>query len=89
MKHLKQASPDQVKMFADCAKNIVEGNIRPSKSKLKKLKKLKNGIRLLAKRSIPLRRKKKILTQKGGIIGSILVPIISAVAGLAIDRLSK
>ena len=67
-------------MFADCARNLVEGNIRPPKAKMKKLKQMKNGIRLLARKSVPLKRKKKLLTQKGGAIGAILVPIISAIA---------
>ena len=86
LRALKKANPDQVKLFADCAKNIVEGNIRPSETRLRKLKKLKTGIRLLAQKSVPLKKKKKILIQKGGVIGSILVPIISAVAGLVMDK---
>jgi hypothetical protein len=86
LKTLKKANFDQVKIFADCAKNILEGNIKPTKAKLQQLKQMKTGIRLLARKSVPLKKKKKILTQKGGLIGSILVPIISAVAGLIMDK---
>jgi hypothetical protein len=86
LKTLKKANPDQVKLFADCAKNILEGNIRPPPTRLRKLKRLKGGVRLLALKCVPLKRKKRLLTQKGGILGSILVPIISTVAGLIMDK---
>ena len=56
---------------------------------MKKLKQLKYGIRLLAKKSVPLKKKKKLICQKGGLIGAILAPLISTVAGLAIDRLAS
>ena len=86
LKTVRKANTDQVKIFADCARNILEGNIRPPDNKLRQLKRLKNGIRLLARKSVPLKKKKKIITQKGGLIGSLLVPIISTIAGLVMDR---
>lgn len=86
VKKLKNANMDNIKLFADCAKNLVEGNISIPKSKMRKLKVMKEGIRLLARKSVPLKKKKRILVQRGGAIASLLIPIISTIAGLIAGR---
>ena len=84
LKALKEAKPDTVKLFSDCACNLLKGNLKVHKNKLAQLKKLKNGIRLLAKKSVSLKKKKRVLLQRGGAIASLLIPIITTIASLLI-----
>ena len=84
-KFLSNCSDDFIKNLCDCVVNVLKGNIKVSKYHHKKLSKKKAILRRLARKSISLKTKRKIFTQHGGFLGSLLVPIISAVGGLLTD----
>ena len=83
-KFIKTMNQDQIKMFGDLAANICFGNVKLSRSKLRKLREAKNKIRLLAAKWVPLRAKRRVL-QKGGALFSVLLPILASVASAAIS----
>ena len=70
-----------VDCFSECAKNVLKGNVPLKKAQLRKLRRERNNLRLLAVKKTPLAKKKKVL-QKGGFIGALLPPVLSLLAPL-------
>ena len=67
--------------FCECSKNILKGNVPLNRVQFQRLRRQKNNLRLLALKKTPLNKKRKIL-QKGGFLGALIVPALSALAGL-------
>jgi hypothetical protein len=67
--------------FSECAKNVLKGTVPLSAVQLRKLRRQKNNLRLLAVKRTSVKKRKKIL-QKGGFIGAILPPILGIIGGL-------
>ncbi|GFU69574.1 uncharacterized protein TNCV_1351331 [Trichonephila clavipes] len=81
---LKSATDDQIKTLCEICENLLSGNI-PTK-KIKKLCSYKIVIRLLAYRSVPISRKRKLFTtnrQVGGFLPLILPGVLSLLGGIA------
>jgi hypothetical protein len=70
-----------VDCFSECAKNVLKGTVPLTPAQLRKLRRQKNNLRLLAIKKTSVRKKKKIL-QKGGFIGAIIPPILGIIGGL-------
>jgi hypothetical protein len=70
-----------VDCFSECAKNVLKGTVPLTSAQLRKLRRQKNNLRLLAVKKTSVKKKKKIL-QKGGFIGAIIPPILSILGGL-------
>jgi len=69
----------------ECAKNIIKGNVSLTLDQLSRLRRQKNNIRALALKKTSTKKKKRIL-QKGGLLGSILPPIISVLGNLLLGN---
>ena len=67
--------------LCECAKNILRGNIKLSRSQLSKLKKHKSAIRNITLKKTPLYTKRKLL-QRGGFISALIGPAISLLTSL-------
>ena len=65
--------------------NILKGNIPLKKFRREKLRKYKEKIRQLAKKDLPLYKRKEITNQKGGFLSALLVPAIISL----IERIFK
>ncbi|GFX47852.1 uncharacterized protein TNCV_5002731 [Trichonephila clavipes] len=81
---LKSATDDRIKTLCEICDNLLSGNI-PTK-KIKKLCSYKRVIRLLANRSVPISRKRKLFTtnrQVGGFLPLILPGVLSLLGGIA------
>ena len=78
---LKQATKDELATLFEICLNILRGNIPLNSYMHKKLKKEQKTLRTLADKKISLKRKKKVVNQKGGFLG--------AVAGLALPLLAQ
>ncbi|GFV33559.1 uncharacterized protein TNCV_4566741 [Trichonephila clavipes] len=76
---LKSASDEQIKTLCEICQNLLSGNI--STNKIKKLSCYERVIRLLANRSIPISRKRKLFTI-GGFLPLVLPGVISLIGGL-------
>lgn len=67
--------------FCECSKNILKGNVPLTTAQLRKLRREKHNLRQLAVKKTSLKKKRKIL-QKGGFLGALLIPALSAISGL-------
>jgi hypothetical protein len=77
---LKSADDGMIKLLVECCHNTLKGGIKLSSLKIKKLKKYKKAIRVIAKPGKNLKKKKKDLIQTGSGFLSILLP--SVISGL-------
>lgn len=88
---LESAPKDSILCLCDCANNILRGNV-PLKLREKKcLSHHKSTLRALAsgKRSKDIKKKRKLLIQKGGFLPMLLAPILSVASGLLGNLLSR
>ncbi|GFV28686.1 uncharacterized protein TNCV_3986361 [Trichonephila clavipes] len=80
---LKSASNQQIKTLCEICQNLLSGNIPTNK--IRKSSCYKRLIRLLANRSIPISRKRKLFTtnkQVGGFLPLVLPGVLSLIGGL-------
>lgn len=82
---LKQATKEELTALFEICMNIRKNKINLSHNQLKKLKKHKALIRKLADKKVSLKRKKTLINQKGGAIGTV----IGAVSSLVLPLLAK
>jgi len=83
------ARPDHLKCIAECAHNIVRGNVRISKGQKKKLKKHAKFIRLIAQKRFSLPKKKRLLVQRGGFLPALIAPILGIAGNLLGELIGK
>lgn len=77
---LRTATNPQISALCEICLNILAGHLPLN---IKRLKKYKNTIRKLSKRSISVRKKKALLVnQSGGFLPALAPVILSALAGL-------
>jgi len=67
--------------ICECSKNLLKGNVPLTLLQKKKLSRHKHKLRELAKKSVAIKKKKKIL-QSGGFLGALLTPVLSLLGGL-------
>lgn len=84
---LKSASKEQISSLCEICLNIANGNVPVN---VKKLKKYKNTVRNLAKKSISLQAKRNMLiNQSGGFLPLLAPAILSALGGILGRVISK
>ena len=66
---LIQATHEELKGLCEICLNILKGNIPHSDNNFRKFKRDSNTIKVLANSKIPLRVKKRVVSQKGGFSG--------------------
>ena len=88
---LKKAIKDQklhknkefIGCISNCCSNVLRGNLNiTNPEQLKKLRSVKSQLRLVAKKSTPLRKKSAIILQSGGFFPALLGAVIPLVSGL-------
>ena len=67
--------------LCECAKNLLKGCVPLSSKQKKALSRRKLSLRNLAKKKVPLKKKRRII-QTGGFLGALLGPIISVLGSL-------
>ena len=78
---LIQATHEELKRLCEICLNILKGNIPLSDNNFRKLKRKSYTIKVLTNSKIPFRVKKRMVSHKGGFLGTM--------ASLAIPLLSK
>jgi hypothetical protein len=78
---LTSASDELIKVIAECAINILHGNLKLSIEEKNKLSKYKGKLRALVNPKIRLKSSRKLLIQRGGFILPLLTSILSYVIG--------
>lgn len=84
---LKTANNGQLESLCEICLNVLKGNIPVNKYKLKKYK---NTLRTLAKKSFSMQKKRKLLlNQSGGFLPVIAPAILSALGSILSSVISK
>jgi len=79
---VQNASGGVIRTIAQLGKNILNGNFKLSPRQKQRLRRHKNTLRALSLKRSSLKKKRKLLMQKGGaFLPLLLAPILSAVAG--------
>ena len=73
------------KCLRECAVNILKGNIPLTPAQLKKLKRFKEKVRLLAAYKTPVKKRRE-LEQSGGFLPALLAPVVGAVLGALLKK---
>ena len=84
---LQHADNSLIAAICECALNILKGNVELTKAQKAYLSRMKKFIRLLAKKSVSLKKKRKHIVQKGG---SFLIPLlVNAAISALITQLAQ
>lgn len=89
LKILKKSKKCLYYAISEIARNLVKGNIPISQQRLKKLIQHRNKIRNLAKKTLTLKKRKAITHQIGGFLPQLLIPALSVLGNIIIDRIRK
>jgi len=84
---LKHSDNSLICAICECALNVLKGNVTLTQDQKSYLARMKKLIRLLAKKSVSLKKKKKHLVQKGG---GVLIPLlVNAAISALVSQLSQ
>ena len=83
------ANKDEIQAIRECIMNLLAGNVPLSTAQVKKLKRHKNAMRILAHSKTPFYHQKNYLRQSGGFLSSIIPIAVSALAPLIGGLLGK
>lgn len=85
-KLLQSAKPETIRAIAECVHNVCNGNVRISPKTKNRLKRHKACWRRLVDKKVSLKKKRKILMQKGGFLPSFLIPVIGSIASALVSK---
>ena len=88
-KMVDMADSTEIRAVSECIQNLLEGNVPLDAKVLRQMKKHKTLLRSLAKKCYPVKKKKRILKQKGGFIGTLIPLAISAATSLLPSLISS
>ena len=78
---LKKGGNELTTCLCECALNVIKGHVPLTKVQFKKLKRMKRPLQQLTNKKISLKKKRRILEQKGGaLLPNIITPLIGALA---------
>lgn len=83
---INSSTNPQLKSIQTICKNLKGGGIFLSQARKKRLHKYKGLIRSLANSQLSQKKKKKLLTQKGGFLGALLGSVLPLLIGQLIKR---
>lgn len=84
---VSSASPELIKCLCEICVNMLNGNVKISKSNKKNLNGYKNHLRKLISNRLNIKAKKKLLVQKGGFLPVLLGALLSGVIGNLIEHI--
>lgn len=87
---LKRATKSNIRSLCEICLNVIRGNVPLDQHSKNKLKKHREHIETLAKKSVSLRKKKNILVnQRGGFAGllaSLALPVVASIVSGALKK---
>ena len=86
---LRGATNQQLKGLFELCLNIIRGNLPLSSTEFHKLKRNRKTLESLASRRVPLYKKREIVNQKGGFIGTVAKFAIPLLASIIASKLKK
>ena len=84
---LKSCKRMTIYSICEICRNVVRGNMPISTFRKRQLKKYREHIRELSKKSISLKKRRKILNQHGGFLPGLLLPAVTILAQIAAEKL--
>ena len=76
------ADPSEMRALTEVVKNCINGRVPLDKTCVSKLRRHKKKLRLISQKRHPVKSKKSLLKQTGGILSAIIPLAISTVASL-------
>lgn len=86
---LKLADQDLIRCICECADNTLKGHVKLTSSQKTKLSRYKKVLRRLAKKGESWKSKRKFISQSGGALPALLVPILGTVLSGLISSWTK
>ena len=83
---LKHAHKELITCLCECALNVLKGRVPLSPTQKKKLTRHKKHLRALADKKSSHAKRKRLLVQKGGFLGSLLAAILGTLGGLLFSK---
>jgi len=84
--YLKHCDKSLLDCFSECAQNILKNNVPLKKRQFDVLKRNRKNVRALAHKGTSLKRKRRIVQQRGGFLSALLVPAITALGSILASR---
>ena len=78
---VSNCNKDLLHSICECVLNVLNGNIRLSDCKKRKLKKFKDSLRSLVDKRLPLASKRRVILQRGGFLLPLLSAVLPTLAG--------
>ena len=79
---IEHADNGLIDSLCECALNLLKGHVRLNSNQKKKLAKHKHKLRNLTDKKVGRKKKKAILTQRGGFVGALLTPVLKTIVHL-------
>jgi hypothetical protein len=89
-KLIKEAPKDLINCVGECCKKFLKGNVSLSEAHKRQLHSKRQQLRVLANKTFPIQKKKRILNQKGGFLPLLAValrPVINRQLAKLIDKI--
>jgi len=85
---IKKCDREFLDCVSECAKNFIKGNVPLKPAQLRRLRRDRSSVRVLALKKTSLKKKRRIL-QKGGFLGALIPPVLSALGSLLFRNASS
>ena len=82
------ATPEEIRAITEIVKNCLVGNVPLHGDCLSRMKRHRKKLRLISQRRYPVKRKKTLIKQTGGILSALIPLGVSALSSL-IGQLAK
>lgn len=79
---LENIDNECIKAICECCHNTLQGNIPLTAQQKEQLSVHKTILRKLSKRTVPLKEKREIITQKGGFLNILIPTVLSLITSL-------
>ena len=86
---IQNANKDTIQCLCECCYNILNGNIPLSPQQVKRLKRYSRELRFLGSKQGSVKQKQELLAQKGGLVVSVLAPLLATAATLLAEWMVK
>ena len=82
---IKKCDKQFIDCVSECAKKVLKGNVPLKPTQLRRLRRDRSNMRVLASKKTSLKKKGRIM-QKGGFIGALLPPVLGVLGSLLLGN---
>lgn len=86
---IEHAGNDLIDSICECALNVLRGHVNLNGKQKKNLTRHKNRMRSLIDKKLSRKKKKVILSQKGGFVGTLLTTVLSSLIPIILSQLKR